>query len=45
VAALARCGGNQSQAARELDISGFRVEQLRLADGERVQVVLARKER
>jgi hypothetical protein len=31
-------------AARELDASGFRVEQLRLADGERVQVVLARRE-
>ena len=31
-------------AARELDGAGFRVESLRLADGERVQVVLARRE-
>ncbi|HWP65014.1 MAG TPA: hypothetical protein VNO26_03765 [Candidatus Limnocylindria bacterium] len=31
-------------AARELDGAGFRVERLRLAEGERVQVVLARRE-
>ena len=31
-------------AARELDASGFRVESLRLAEGERLQVVLARRE-
>lgn len=31
-------------AARELDGAGFRVESLRLAEGERVQVVLARRE-
>jgi hypothetical protein len=30
-------------AARELDGVGFRVQSLRLADGERVQVVLARR--
>jgi hypothetical protein len=31
-------------AARELDAAGFRVECLRLAAGERVQIVLARRE-
>jgi hypothetical protein len=31
-------------AARELDGAGFQVESLRLADGERVQVVLGRRE-
>jgi hypothetical protein len=32
-------------AARELDAAGFRVERLELAAGERVQAVLARRER
>jgi hypothetical protein len=31
-------------AARELDAAGFRVERLRLAAGERVQLVLARRD-
>jgi hypothetical protein len=31
-------------AARELDVAGLKVESLRLGDGERVQVVLARRE-
>jgi hypothetical protein len=31
-------------AARELDAAGFRVESLRLAAGERLQLVLARRE-
>jgi hypothetical protein len=32
-------------AARELDGAGFRVERLELADGERVQIVRARRDR
>lgn len=37
-------GRGRTAAARQLDAAGFRVECLRLAAGERVQLVLARRE-